>query len=92
MTDLLTQQASIKARNKLVRDGSGRFVTEDAILQHEAATERMRTCLEMDVKTAEHARGVVFEKRHFHALPNTDRLSVEHTAEVLPLFERAIAA
>lgn len=70
------------------RNRSGRFIISDATIQYQAAAARMKASLELDAKAMEHARGVVFERAHFHALPNADRLAlVDMPAPALPLFE-----
>lgn len=88
MTDLIAEQSAIKARRKLTRDQSGQFIRPAQALEIKVAAERMKACLMRDAKALEHARGVVYERGHFHALPNPDRLAcVAVPAPVLPLFE-----
>lgn len=75
------------------RDRTGRFTVSDSTIQSRAAAQRMKACLERDTKAAEHARGVVWEHGHYHALPNPDRLSVVAMPSVEPtLFDVLEAA
>lgn len=85
MTDLLDAQSEIRSRNKVIRDKSGQFRRPDTIIQVQLAAERMKVRLKRDVKAAEHARGVVWEDSHFHALPgaklHTVESSIRHIGE-----------
>lgn len=79
------------------RDKSGRFIISDATIQTTAAAERMKACLERDVRRIEHADGKVYERGHYHALPGVKLQVVEsdipHTGRMAApdLFERVAA-
>lgn len=85
MIDLLHAQSEIRSRNIVVRDKSGQFRRPDTIIQVQLAAERMKVRLKRDVKAAEHARGVVWEDGHYHALPgaklHTVESSIRHIGE-----------
>jgi len=89
--DLLTAQAAIKSRRQVVRDQSGQFRRRDVTVALKLAAERMKAQLRRELDEADHAKGIVRVKPHFRPLPAPDRLAVEHTGEVLPLFERQAA-
>jgi len=87
--DLLARQAAIKSRRQVVRDQSGRYTKPSVALALKLAADRMKAQLRRELDEADHAKGIVRVEPHIRSLPASDRLAVEHTGEVLPLFERA---
>ena len=86
MTDILAQQAAIKAKHRPIRDASGQFIRPSRALEIKLAADRMRARLERDVKAAEHARGVAWEDGHYRALANVGKpLTVVADDRQLPL-------
>jgi len=86
MTDaFMTAQASIKARYhpevKPTRE-AGRYVSPSVLIAAKVVSERTKASLIRDTKTAEHARGIVWEDGHFHKLPGTAKLAEIHAAVV----------
>lgn len=71
------------------RARNGRFAKTAKTVSADIAAQRMKQKLTREVKADEHSRGLVYEKGHYHALPNSDRMGVVETARILPLFERA---
>jgi len=51
------------------RNAAGRFIRSQATIAAEIAALQMRARLEREVPAAEHARGVVYERGHYHKLP-----------------------
>lgn len=94
MTDLLESQAIIKSHRQVIRDTSGRFAPD---IHTRIAAKLLRERLARDVRALEHARGVVYERGHFHALPGAKLHAietvapVEETVDPMPLFHQRAA-
>lgn len=86
MTDILTAQSAIKSRHPL-RDPSGRFAAD---IHAQITAKLLHERLLRDTKAREHARGIVWEHGHFHALPGAKLIEtvspVDEVVDPLPLF------